>query len=29
MDPNILPLEYKFDVEADLRQIKFTKQVAE
>lgn len=27
-DPNILPLDYKFDTEADLRQIKFTKQVA-
>ena len=29
LDPNILPLEYKFDVEADLRQIKFNKQVAQ
>ena len=28
-DPKILPLEYKFDTEADLRNIKFTKQVAQ
>ena len=28
MDPKILPLEYKFDTEADLKQIKFTKEVA-
>jgi Sugar (and other) transporter len=27
-DPKILPLEYKFDTEAELRQIKFNKQVA-
>ncbi len=28
-DPKILPLDYKFDTEAELRQIKFTKQVAQ
>jgi hypothetical protein len=28
-DPKILPLDYKFDIEADLRQIRFTKQVAQ
>jgi hypothetical protein len=28
-EPNILPVEYNFEIEAELRQIKFSKNVAE